>query len=80
MSSDDVLNGRVGGLTRWAFENDRTAATAPARAAAEGRFERLVDPDGVLNPEERATRAGRARRAYMIALARKSAQKRRRIS
>jgi len=42
---------------KWAHCPDRTAATAPAREAAERRFERLVDPEGKLPPEERAKRA-----------------------
>ncbi|MFB9926040.1 hypothetical protein ACFORO_12325 [Amycolatopsis halotolerans] len=46
--------------------------TAPARAAFEARFERQVDPDGVLPPEERARRAANARKAYFGTLALKS--------
>jgi hypothetical protein len=44
------------------------------------RFERQVDPDGVLSPEERARRAGHARKAYFTRLALRSAQARRRSS
>src|SRR5436189_189620 len=78
MTTRDALNGRQGGLTRWARENDPTGATAPARRAMAERFEREVDPDGVLDPAERAKRASRARRAHMASLARKSADARRR--
>jgi hypothetical protein len=35
------------------------------------RFERQVDPDGLLDPRERAVRAQHARRAYMSKLAAK---------
>ncbi|WP_254190617.1 hypothetical protein [Nocardia noduli] len=42
------------------------------------KFDRLVDPDGMLSPEERAYRAEQARKAYYMRLALKSAQVRRR--
>jgi 8-oxo-dGTP diphosphatase len=41
------------------------------------RFERQVDPDGVLEPTERARRAQSARKAFFMRLALKSAQARR---
>ncbi len=44
------------------------------------RFERQVDPDGVLTPAERARRAGHARKAYFARLALRSAQARRKTS
>jgi len=74
------INGRIGGLTRWAHEKDPSGATAPARQAMRERFEREVDPDGTLDPQERAIRADRARRAWMSTLARKSAEARRRAA
>jgi hypothetical protein len=74
------MNGRQGGHTSWARTEDRSARTAPARAAALARFEVEVDPDGVLPPEERARRAESARRAYFVALARKSAASRKKAS
>ena len=66
----------VAANTRWAHEPDRTAATAPARDALEARFERQVDPDGILPPDERAKRARNAKKAYYQALAIKSAKAR----
>jgi hypothetical protein len=42
------------------------------------RFDLEVDPDGVLDPDERARRAAHARKAYFTALALKSAVARRR--
>lgn len=48
---------------------DPAAHTAPARAAFLSRFEREVDPDGVLEPEERARRAEHAKKAYFLRLA-----------
>jgi len=56
---------------------DSREVTAPARAAFHLRFEREVDPDGVLDPDERRRRAGHAMQAYMLKLARKSAAARR---
>ncbi len=62
---------------RWAFEPDRAAATAPARKAFNDRFERLVDPEGKLSPQERAKRAVNLRRAHFRSLALASAEARR---
>ena len=41
------------------------------------RFEREVDPEGLLAPAERERRAAAARKAYMLKLAWKSAEVRR---
>src|SRR5690606_34011712 len=62
---------------RWAACEDRTAATAAARAAFAARFEREVDPEGKLPPAERARRAQLAKSAFYRRLALKSAQVRR---
>ncbi len=59
---------------------DPTAHTAPARKAFLARFEREVDPDGILSTAERARRAEHARKAYFTRLALRSAQARRRDS
>lgn len=56
---------------------DPTEHTAPARKAFLERFEKEVDPDGILSPDERARRAAHARKAYFTRLALKSAQARR---
>jgi hypothetical protein len=58
--------------------HDAREVTRAARAAFSDRFEREVDPDGVLDPAERARRADMARKAYFTRLALKSAQARRR--
>jgi hypothetical protein len=50
----------------------RTTAP-PARDAFLRRFEKEVDPDGTLPPEERRQRAEHAKRAYMLQLAKRSA-------
>lgn len=67
----------AGALKSWARTEDRSARTAPARRALLDRFERQVDPDGELSPQERARRAETARRAHMKELALRSAISRR---
>jgi hypothetical protein len=51
--------------------------TKAAREAFRSKFERDVDPDGVLPVEERLRRAEMARKAHFTRLALKSAQVRR---
>ena len=63
--------GRIGGLTAWS-RNDAETMTGAAHRGFRAKFEALVDPDGRLDPRERATRADRARRAHMLTLAAKS--------
>jgi hypothetical protein len=53
-------------------------ATRPAREGFYAKFEREVDPDGLLTPRERAKRAEFARKAHMQRMALKSVQARRR--
>jgi hypothetical protein len=48
--------------------NDSRVTSAPGRAAFLARFEREVDPDGTLDPQERARRAEQARSAYFARL------------
>src|SRR5262245_32896675 len=74
------LRARLAAHTKWANTSDPSAATAPARAAFLDRFERQVDPDGTLPPEERARRAEHARKAHFARLALRSAQARARRS
>lgn len=74
LSSEEAAQiGRIGAHVRWSRETDRAAATAPATAGFMARFEREVDPDGVLDPRERAIRADHARKAHMARLSRKAA-------
>jgi hypothetical protein len=61
----------------WANTSDPAARTAPARRRFEERFERQIDPDGVLPPQERARRAAHLRAAYYLDLAERSAKARR---
>lgn len=76
-TSDRHLAQRIGAHESWARTTDRAARTAPARQAALDRFEREVDPDGTLDPADRARRADHARKAYFLRLALKSATARR---
>ena len=71
--------GRIGAY-RLHATNDPKETTKAAREAFMARFEREVDPDGTLSPEERARRAEAARKAYFAQLAHKSAKARRRRS
>ncbi|MCU1691155.1 MAG: hypothetical protein JWM64_246 [Frankiales bacterium] len=72
-----ALWGRIGAHALHAKVVDPSAHTAPARQAFRDNFEREVDPEGVLAPQDRARRAEHARRAYYLALAAKSAAARR---
>ncbi len=54
----------------------RTPRPQRRRPAFLDRFEREVDPDDVLTPQERARLAKHARKAYFARLALKSAQAR----
>jgi len=60
--------------------HDPRETTKAARAASLARFERQVDPDGILDAAERARRAEHAKRAFFTGMALKSAQARRRRS
>jgi hypothetical protein len=62
------VNARIAAEISWARTADRSARTRPARQAFLKRFEREVDPDGKLPPDERARRANHALRAYMLQL------------
>jgi hypothetical protein len=49
-------------------QHDPRETTAKGRAAFLARFDREVDPEGLLEPEERRRRAEQARRAYFARL------------
>lgn len=78
--SERSLIASIAAHESWASTPDRAARTAKARKAALDRFEREVDPEGILPTAERAKRAEHARKAYFQRLALKSAQVRRRRS
>ena len=72
------MRAQIAAHESWARTPDRSARTAAARRAAEARFERQVDPEGKLTPQERAWRAEHARKAHMQRMALRSAQARKR--
>ena len=74
--SGSTLRGRIGAHTLHATHDSR-AITAAARDAFLARFERQVDPEGVLSEAERLRRARHARKAHMARLALRSAEVRR---
>ncbi|WP_395729486.1 hypothetical protein [Nakamurella sp.] len=76
--SERSLAASIAAHESWAHTPDRSARTAPARAALDAKFEALADPDGVLLPHERARRAEHLRRAHFQRLALASARSRRR--
>lgn len=76
--AERTLRARAAAHARWSQEPNREAATQPARAGLQAKFEQQVDPDGVLDPVERAKRADSARKAYYADLSRRSAAARRR--
>lgn len=58
-------------------QHDSRETSRPGREAFLARFEREVDPDCLMDPDERARRAVAARRAYFTRLAVRSAAARR---
>jgi hypothetical protein len=68
---------KAGALKSWANTDDRQSRTKPGRDAFLERFEREVDPEGVLPEKQRFERAKLLRRAHMLQLSRRSAQVRR---
>jgi len=75
--AEKSMIGRIAACESWARTPDRSARTAPARAALMARFETDVDPARTLPPAERARRAESLRKAHFARLALKSAQSRR---
>ncbi len=73
------LRGRMGAHALHSRYDSRELTTAARQTFLE-RFEREVDPDGSLPSEERARRAGHARKAYFTKLAWKSAKARKKRS
>ena len=71
-----TLRARAAAYEMHAKHGSRKAAVK-GQAALLAKFERQVDPDGLLTPEERRRRALHARRAHMARLALASARSRR---
>ena len=74
-SAERTLAGRIGAFSLHAQGGTNTK---PARAAFLARFEKQVDPNGVLSITERIRRAAAARKAHFARMALKSAKARRR--
>lgn len=74
--ADMALRGRIGAYVTHS-RHDSREITSNARAAFLSKFDREVDPDGVLPEAERERRAGFARKAHFARLARASAATRR---
>ncbi len=74
--TERTLQAQIAAHESWARTPDRAARTANARRALLNKFEKQVDPDGMLLPAERAKRAENARKAHYKRLALKSAQAR----
>jgi hypothetical protein len=66
------INRRIAAEISWSRTYDRSARTRPAREAFMRRFEREVDPDGKLPPDQRRRLADNAMRAYMLRLAKRA--------
>lgn len=69
---------RYGAHVSWARTPVRAERMAPANAAREAKWEREVDPGGVMSPDDRRKAAASARKAYYLDLARKGVEARRR--
>jgi hypothetical protein len=69
------LRAKIAANTRWSKE-DPAPTAARGQAGLQARFEREVDPDGTLSPQERTRRAEAARKAHMQRLALRSSQAR----
>jgi hypothetical protein len=74
--AERVLLGRLGAYVLHSRYDSRELTRA-AQQAFWSKFERDVDPDGVLPLDERLRRADMARKAHFTRLALKSAQVRR---
>lgn len=75
MTPSYAARGRIGALVR-ASRYPAETLTVAATAGFRRRFEREVDPDGLLDPEDRQRRADLAFRAHMARLALRSASAR----
>lgn len=73
-----ALLARSAALTRWALtpEVERKAASAKARAGLDAKFAAQVDPDGTMDPQERARRVQMLRSAHFSRMAAESVETR----
>lgn len=75
-SEERRTHARIAAHTSWAVTENRSARTAPARAALDATFDAMV-PTSVTDPAERARRAEHFRKAHFARLALASAKARR---
>lgn len=61
------VRAKLASQAMWA-RNNGYEHLAPARAAFMAKFEKEVDPEGALAPDERARRAEHAKKAYFLRL------------
>ncbi|KOX16479.1 hypothetical protein [Nocardiopsis sp. NRRL B-16309] len=73
-----VVNAKIAAHWRWATTIDRSAATRPAREAAQRALEASVDPQGQMTPQQRAAavKSLRSAKARQMAKARWDKKKR----
>lgn len=74
-SNEARLRARIGAYALHS-KHDPRETTKAARRAFLATFERLVDPDGKLDPAERARRAEAAKKSHFLRLALASARAR----
>jgi hypothetical protein len=60
---------KIAANVRWGRTADRTAATEAARRGLRAKFEREADPEGVMNPADRARAADNLSRAHYLRMA-----------
>lgn len=72
-SVDRSLQGQIAVHTSWANTTDRSARTAPGRRAMWEKFLLEVDPEGVMPLADREKAAEAKRKAFYLAMSRKSA-------
>jgi hypothetical protein len=77
-TNDRSIIGAIAAHERWAREDQqgRRDGTQAARDAYLSHFEKLVDPDGLLQPDERRRRALNKRKAHMLRLSKMSKEAR----
>jgi len=73
--TDRTTIARIATAERWGRTLDRTAATAPGRAAIRAKLAREADPDGTLDPQERERRVDQLVRAHMLRMSRAAVKK-----
>ena len=73
-----ALRARIAANARWGHTppSQRSQATAAARRALADRWERDADPDGVMDPADRAVLAESLKKAHMARMTLRSSQAR----